>query len=409
MASIKILSAFCAALIGIPVFLITRKTTNDTLLSVLCVSITIFSPELTYFAAQWPKNLLGMAIYLFLIYALLIGNLKLIIGFLIVGFFGHRMTAMLGVITVLVWFMIEKLSRKQTLLLLVTTSSCLVIVLFAPGLITFYDLERLNGFLQWEIQFAPLSFISLFGFKKITMFWLIEMVLMSVFLCYNAYLAIKSLVLKKDSNSLNLVLLIVIAILWFPLFTLDLSGVPYRLYHAGLLLLPLITIPAISDLKKNRILNCCILFGLLATSLISYKSYNPETQDPPYDFYKSITEKIVKSDQPEASPELIIAHKSLAEFITFESSIDAMPWVPEYEIEDDKLYRVAHLPFPKLFLYHTDVVPEKLRGSYYYVKNSEWNVFVKGLIKEETIDLQNQHFDWKNPIRIRPDYLLKNR
>lgn len=350
-----------------------------------------------------------MVIYFFLIYALLIKHPKWVAVFLIVGFFGHRMTALLGIITVIIWVIFEKLSYKQLFLLVVTAFFGLAIVAFAPGLMTFHDLERLNGFLQWKIQFAPLSFVAIFGLEKISFLWLIEMILMSLFLFHYIYKIATLIISKQDKSPFLLTLFIVVIILWFPFFVIDLSGVPYRFYHSGLLLLPLIVIIPIVPLKKHPILTYCILFGLVGISLTSWKSYNPNTQDPPYGFYKKMTGKIMEISKSKQTPELIIAHKSLAEFITFDSGIDAMPWIPEYEIPVDKLYRVAYLPFPKLFSFYVQVSPDNLGGNYYYVKNSDWDLFMERLEEKESEDLYNRYIDWKNPNSIRPDYLLKNR
>jgi hypothetical protein len=39
--------------------------------------------------------------------------------------------------------------------------------------------------------------------------------------------------------------------------------------------------------------------------------------------------------------ELVIAHHALAEYFTFTTDIDAMPWNPAYEIRPDQLWRIV--------------------------------------------------------------------
>lgn len=107
-------------------------------------------------------------------------------------------------------------------------------------------------------------------------------------------------------------------------------------------------------------------------------------------------------------PELIIGHKSMAEIITYHTQVDVLPWQVEYEVEDDKLYRIAYLPFDRLYEYYLHEKPYQLAVNYYYIKESDWQLFLTNLKKHENAAMYELHQNWKNPHEIRPAYLLKN-
>jgi len=109
-----------------------------------------------------------------------------------------------------------------------------------------------------------------------------------------------------------------------------------------------------------------------------------------------------------SKPELIIGHKSMAEIITYHTQVDVLPWQVEYEVEDDKLYRIAYLPFDRLYEYYLHEKPYQLAVNYYYMKESDWQLFLTNLKKHENAALYELHQNWKNPHEIRPAYLLKN-
>ena len=84
-----------------------------------------------------------------------------------------------------------------------------------------------------------------------------------------------------------------------------------------------------------------------------------------------------------------------------------MSWVPEYEIEREKLWRIAVLPYPKLFEFHQGFKPPALNGNYFLVREDNWNAFMKNIKEKESPDLYLEHIDWKNPSERRPKFLKK--
>lgn len=368
----------------------------------MAFALAMFSPELTYFVAQWPKNLLGVIILINLISALNNKQRLLILILIIAGFFGHRMTAILNVLVVISWYLYQRVSIKYLVGTAVVLVVCVLALQLFPGLLNINDLERLNGLLGRNFNVAPYKLMNTLGTERVNWWWRAELIV----------LAITSIPLfikvgfnfftdtKQPTLFISAVLLI---ILWFPFYTMDLAGVPYRFYHVGALFLPLILSQKIDFGKWSW-----GIIGLLAiASSFSYSSYNPQLQDPPYARYDRISTK-VKSYLSE-KPELIIAHKGLADYLDYQLSIDAMSWVPEYEIEDGKLLRVAYLPFPQLFEYYTKSTAKQLSTYYFLVQENEWQLFLRELKHNEDEDLYLEHTDWRNPNKIRPKYLTGNK
>jgi hypothetical protein len=368
----------------------------------LAFALAIFSPELTYFVAQWPKNLLGVIILINLMSALKNKQRFLILLFIIAGFFGHRMTAILNVLVVISWYLYQRVSIKYLVGTAVILIVCVLGLQLFPGLLNINDLERLSGLLGNSFNVAPYKLIMTLGPERVNWWWRAELIVLAI--------TVVLLLIKTGFNFLTdtqqptlFVFAVLLVLLWFPLYQVDLTGAPYRFYHVGALLLPLILCQVIDFGKWNW----GIMVLLVIASFFSYSSYNPKLQDPPYARYDQISAK-VKSNLTE-NPELIIAHKGLADYLDYKLSIDAMSWVPEYEIEESKLLRVAYLQFPQLFEYYTKSTAKQLSTYYFLVQENEWQLYLKELETNEDEDLYLEHTDWRNPNKIRPKYLTENK
>lgn len=406
--AVKVVSALLAALFGVFVYSLSQDLKLSRFVSLLVVSLILFSPELTYFAAQWPKNLLGLALYVLLLNAIVRKSYPGIIICLILGYFSHRMTALLGLITVVVWIANNQLSLKYKVIFVVGGILGLSLIHFSPGLFSFYDFERLNGILSNRVSVGSWEFYQLFGAERISLWWTFEIILYSlswiIFIVSLFYRWIK----QKEIKSIELALAIAFLVLFFPLYTFTLSNIPYRFFHAGLVLSPILLLFIIPDkILLKKVYTVLTVFFLLFTCF-SWQSYNPALHDPDYKRYEQMSQKLGNLWEENGKPELIIGHKSMAELITFATKVDVLPWQPEYEIADDLLYRIAYMPFFKLFEFYTGTTAYSLGGNYYYIKETDWQVFLSELRAKENEELFLLHQDWKNPHEIRPAYLLKN-
>lgn len=402
--SVKILSALLAATFTGTVFIISNKLQPSHLVSVLVSAYTVFSPELTYFSAQWPKNLLGVILLMLLLLALWKNNWKWIIVLLIIGFFGHRMTALLGVGVVGFIVIHKRISAKVWIGLFLLLGISLTAGLILPGILNIKDIGRLSHLITFTPQFPIDSFNRIFGTEKISILWHIELWITLLVACLAAF---KNL--KKESAGISreatLTLLILLVILWFPFYYWDTGSAAYRFFHVGILLISLFLIFIIP--KEVKAINYSALFILLIAACFSWKAYAPAKQDPPYDLYKLITEKTQEHISPTDKPELIIAHKSLAEFYSFTTKTDAMSWRPDYDIEPAKLWRIAVLPYPQLYEFYTKQKPVRLASSYYFIRETQWQQFISAVKEHESADVLNEHLTWKNPNDVRPAFLKK--
>jgi len=404
--SVKVLSSLLAGAFSALIYLYALKFCLKKEVALLVAAITFFSPELTYFTAQWPKNLLGIDLLLALLLAIAHNKRSLVIIFLVLGLFGHRMTALLGIGCVFYWLINKYLPLKFWIVAGIGLISLIMVTLIFPGIINLKDYQRVQNLISVTPQFSVSSFISTFGWEKISVFWLCELIAASILTL--VLLVRESGLLIKKNRSDGLVIVLLMITLWFPFYYWEISGAAYRFFHVGVSILPLILMFTINSLQYKKPLAVIAITILCGLSLVSWKSYNPRLHDPPYTLYDKVTVKVsivIKHEKPE----LIIAHKSLAEFFTYSTGIDAMPWIPDYIIDDAKLWRIAVLPYPQLFTYYIKSVPTHLISNYYYISESQWQLFIKQLKQNENADLVKAHLTWHNPNEVRPDFLKKKK
>ena len=408
--AIKLLASLLAAFFTLSVLLIAYQHSESILAVVFVISLTLFSPELTYFAAQWPKNLLGIDLLLFMFLFLTKEHFKWALVFLVLGLFGHRLTAILGILLFSGWYLFSYFNAKIITLGFITIMTGLLIVNLLPGLFSIYDIQRLSNLFNTSLIISPLEFMHLLGSSKVPTYWQFELwVFYFQFILLGAY-AIYTLINKKVNKG-QFLLFLLLLLLWLPMYKFTLDGAAYRFFHTGALLALLIPVFSLKALLKTKHSNMGLMIlssVYIFFSFFSYKNYSPLRHDPPYKLYSNLTKKVKSQWEGNAKPELIIAHKSLAEYITFTTRIDAMPWLPEYKVEEGVLYRIGYFPLKQLAKFYLGNRLIFLKGNYGYLKETDWNYFLEQLKNNETEDVIEFHMDWKNPSRIRPSFLLKN-
>ncbi|MBU0486493.1 MAG: hypothetical protein KKD31_00910 [Bacteroidetes bacterium] len=407
----KICSAILAGAFTVSMFGVAFRWSRAFWPSLFIGAYTLFSPELTWFAAQYPKNLLGIIFFL-----LLLGTLKnrkpaptLIL--LLLNFFGHRITFVLSGITVLLQFLGRRVKMK---FLLITSAALLLIVVagyLMPGLLNFTDLSRFSNEFSGMPQFAPVSFVNLFGSELVSGCWKFEIILLSVLFVVSAGIQIW-FVVQKRANLVLSVFLIVLAVLIFPFFRFTAEGFGFRLFHTFVLLTPLPIVLFEKAINKAFIavplMVVAIIGGLFASS-----SYQPELHDPPYAMYAQVGKTLEKSKHF-ADAELLIGHKALAEYLTFSTGKDVMPWIPEYAVAREGLWRIAtdiRMQELRFYLDVTDLqFVEMLSMRYTLIREDIWQKLLQQIVtKDNDEDLLEELNTWKNPNNIRPKYLSKDR
>ncbi|MGB0522303.1 MAG: hypothetical protein ACPGJS_05055 [Flammeovirgaceae bacterium] len=401
--------------VGAAGFLVYKFSQNG-LLALLAVAFAIASPHLTYFGGQYPKNLLGLVFFLLFVSQIPqffgngVGKRQWIIclSLLVVNVFGHRMTAVLSVSLLCLSVVLNRISLKWLCYLLLAFGGLLVLGIVLPGILSVADFDRFNGFLTATPQFAPYSFWQSFGNERISDFWLMEIIASIIFCCFPVVWLIKHPKQKQAKPMMSWFILC--SLLIFPFFRWSLDGIGYRFFLVFVLLAPFgfwLFLDQVSKLNRKLLLST--IGGLVLISFWTWKSYQSKQHDPPYPLYQKLTARTFEYIR-KSETELVIAHKSLAELFTFSSGIDALPWIPEYQIEKERLWRIAtdlnrnqfefYLPESQLF---------PLSANYYLVREDQWQKFLQALQADGETETLTHLNSWKNPHQIRPYYLLKNK
>ena len=154
-----------------------------------------------------------------------------------------------------------------------------------------------------------------------------------------------------------------------------------------------------------------LFLAILATSLYTGKSYSPELHDPPYAFYEELASETVTS-LADIDYELIIAHKVLAEMITYTLEVDALPWAPEEYFPRERVWRItAGILRDEVAMYLSPELADKyylrLSGDYALMREDHWEDFMRS-IANEPVMLEAVR-TWRNPLEQRPAYMRKGK
>ena len=396
---------------------------------------SVFSPQLTYFAAQYPKNLLGV-----LLLAAFMASLRqlpasrgpvrtwlLPLSLLALNYFGHRLTFALALMYGALWALFRSghpfrsllLSRNALLAAVTGLVALLAAGRFFPGLLHWADLGRLDGTLSASPQFAPVSFVIQFGPERVSGWWLAEIVLVTGYwLAFTGFRVGMGSGLPGRRNfrwpfvlhNSGFPLLLWGALLLFPFLEWSFTGISYRFFLVFLVVGPLLAIDNSATLNRQTGL---IFAGLiLCCSFFSWKTYDPDRHDPDYTRFAHLTEnaqKIVRTEKPA----LVIAHNSLAEFFTFTTGMDAMPWLPEYPVDSARLWRIAAGIHGQTLKYYVgseyESAVHSLGYGYYLLPEYVWQAAIRRAEAERDVDFLTEARGWLNPWRMRPGWLLQRK
>ncbi|HHG84134.1 MAG TPA: hypothetical protein ENJ82_05230 [Bacteroidetes bacterium] len=396
----KLLSAGLAGLFTSLSFLLARKIGGFGP-ALVVASWTIFSPSLTFFAAQFPKNLLGLNGLLLLLYALHNqGRWPKILAFSF-AFVAHRMTAGLA----LLFLLFQQFTWRRMRLLFSLASLGLLASFLLPGLLHLSDFQRLQGALSSLPQLPGYAFIQLMDAARMHWLWIAEIALAYLFFAVLLHHIWQQ---KPDRWLLGFVLLL--SLLTFPFLIIDENGIGYRFFLTFMLLAPL-CFACIPHVLPRQFFYFAA--GLaLGMTLPAQAAYAPETFDPDYARYTQIARKTAALLQAQQT-ELLIAHKGLAELMTFETGLDVLPWQPEYAIDSTRLWRISfglqNMEFRYLLSAKDARQVRELGLEYHLLPEAVWQRFRQAAAQEPDADLQARIKSWQNPSRMRPAYLRRNR
>ncbi len=379
---------------------------KNNLVNALFISaFVLFSPTITYMTSQFPKNLLGLVLFNFFLFFWLKGKKWAIVLFFILTFFTHRLTA--GIICIFILF--HLLSKKRFLYITIIAVVLITLSILLPGIIHFYDFERFKDAFSQTPQFAPVSFIKLLGIEKISYYWMVELLISIVTKIIGIFFIFRQNIETK-TKKFYLSIIIICIILIFPFYEFDINGPAFRFFLSFLCLTPIFLIFIIE--KLNEHLKITLLCIMLICSLFSFRTYSPEKFDPPYHTYNKITVNAI-SLLKNKSFDIVVAHKGLAEYFTFKTGIDVLPWQPENKYAIEKTWRITYgislNDFKFYFNENLNDSIKKLGIDYFILPETKWQKF-KNLVKEnDELDLLKTIYSDKNPYKIRPAYLMKGK
>ncbi len=363
------LSILAMGLLPVLVYVYVNQLMSNSSFAFLIALFFLFNPQLVFFASQFTKNLLGIDVF----FLVLIFRKKWILSalFMVVLFFTHKLMFACGVCFFVFYYLAKLTNRRISLVVLMT------------GWIVFQ--------VSWYFVFPnqstalhvpALSFLASHG-DSMNFIWKVSVVFMIIlFVSGGSYLLIKG-------NRTIAAFVSVLLFLNSPIIEWSQLGVSYRMQMVFLVLVPVCIV-----VVQPKFLYSVFLVPLAYSSFITYQ---PVLQDPPYIEYDFISQKLL-GDANFQQSELVIAHKSLAEYLSFVSDKDVLPWaIPQEEI-NEKVYRIVYLPLEDKVQKENELGDfVSLSARYLFTAEEEWRYFLNNVgITEE---------NWKNPFEIRPSHM----
>ncbi len=383
----KIGVAFCIAILtfisGMLPYIIWKNKVLGFALAVYVIS----SLHITYFGANFAKNFLGITLLFILIYVIALKksyHSQLLL--LLLGLFIHKLTAVLGVL-IFTGNLLFGLKLKISRTILITSGTLFTVIV---SLFYFINKERQSNFISLKPQMHIYEFYKEMG--TLSQIHHIEFIML--FVC-SIILLVYSFVSKSKKSSLFYIALFLVIGINFPFMKWDLMGYSYRLF----ILFPFLFVVLISSVEVSK--RVSFVFVIFSTVLFLFKGYNPKIQDPPYAQYQQMVSVIKKNN---IKSDLIIVHKPLAEFLSFNLNTDVMPWLPEYEVNEEKCWRIVYGMSDKQMDYYSATQNKKISIRYHLVREKVWSEIISK-IKEEDIELFNELKSEMNPHKIRPAFL----
>jgi len=359
----------------------------------ICVACSyfIFSPLITYFILQFPKNALGM-VFLILFIASLPRKIPSII-FLIAAIMTHRMTGSFAIFVGLA-YAIRVIPWKWIL----TGLIALAAISLLPGIIHLSDLLRFEGQFTLMPHWAPFAFARIFP-NTLSILFKSELILISLLV---VVLIIRWRAIYKSPW------LVIALISVFPFFSFGAGDVGHRFFLiapiAFVMLVPVTGIP--------YRLTWIIVSVFLVLSWLSWRSYKPRGFDPPNKAYSKVIERLRDRYEQEEYP-LVIAHQSLAEMIIFETDFDALNWLPPKDMPPQHVVRlIKGLQFAdfRRYLDSDDMRQVKPMASRYFATQEDvWQRFVQKVSEEDDRKLMKRIYSDFNPMSERPYFINKGK
>jgi hypothetical protein len=486
------LALLCATFTGVSMYC-ARRWQAPRFGILLVGALTATSPHLTFFAAQYPKNLLGSILFinflaLFVPYinnlyracpslqsgramrgfatlrtayqpsraattiphasyykplpeggtlpAPLLLHTLLVLAAALANYFGHTLTLALVGVVVAAEILVMCLTRWWWVGLVgAVTIGAIGGIIWFVGVPSLPYTDRFTGLVQPTVQWLPYAFYQRMGAASVGHWWRTELVLASLVAVGIWWQQAVS------SRAATRVLALLFGVLLFPCWSLAPDGMGYRLFVFFPLLVPLgvacirdrsrggcaarakrSEVPTDRELRIARpdckegnallYIKTGALLGLWMLGWVTCKSYKPDLHDAPNEKWNVLTNNIL-SCVDTSNIELLIAHNSLAEFFTFTTGKDALPWQPEYAVDTARLWRVAYGVKPAAWAYYLSGADVgrvcELYAQYALVPEVVWQRFAAGVRTAADEFWLPVLTCWENPHKMRPSYMLRKK
>ncbi len=360
----------------------------------LACAYLVFSPLVTYFLLQFPKNVLGLVFLIFFIH--FTNKRWLAVISFIAAVLTHRMIGGFALI-VIVMYLFRSVSWKW----IVGGVVLVILIGFLPGVLHVSDLERLSNQFTFIPHWAPFSFYAIYP-QSLPPLFIADLALVSLVIPIAFYLLIKN---RRELSFETWVWAVIAVISIFPFFEFS----PGDLGHRFFLIAPIAFIMIVQF--KNKLFWAAV-FVFLVLSIFSYKSYKPQFLDPPNKAYSSIVDRLGQQYDPHNYP-LVIAHQSLAEIIIFKTEFDALNWLPPDDMQPQHVLRIINgieYSYFRKYLEEADYRQIRSISSGYFVAPEDvWQKFVQAASKDNERELMNTIYSDFNPMRKRPYFINKGK
>ncbi|MCP4134609.1 MAG: hypothetical protein GY754_26785 [bacterium] len=414
LVSLKIGIALLTGFFTVSLYYLALVLTGKRLVALTAAFISIFSPGISFFAMQFPKNFMGLVLFMFFLIFLVKRKPVFTLAAFGMVFITHRLMA--GILLIYL-FLSVILSRKYKFILVLGTVFifCIAAVsIVLPGTLHLADLERLSGLLALKPQAAVYSFLQTIGTDKFHPLWIVELVCCYTLACIGVVIAARWFLKKKEQGRFYLIAALIALFLVFPFYRFDIMGAAYRFYLVSIPLSMVLMIPLLEELeKRNSRIVYLFAGGLAACFFVNYTAYKPALFDPPYSIYQQIADRTAARVK-EKPNELLVAHKPLAEMIDFTHDLEVLPWKPEERFNKKRVWRVARdIKTWEMERFLQAEPPKetllKVSAHYILVREDVWDGFAALVKKSDDEELRARVFSRYNPYVVRPAYLTRSR
>lgn len=430
------------------------------------------SPTSLYMLLQFPKNSFAAAALFFAVGLFADGKTAAAIAAALISAASHRVCAGYIMLTAAFYIVLQFRFRHLLMFFTAVSAVLLLLSMLMPGALNFFDIERLTSSFSPTLTWPPAGFAKALSLDRNSLYWNIENNLSALLMIFSTGCLMFSHYRKRsysktglperstvnsrftdgkdsdrtvfsaymnrlnpagiDVRSLFLSVSAASVLTALPLFSYSPEQTGFRLFLQSMSAAPLYTALVVSllyvrfcnspasggkDISGKRhvrytpaviLFSLILLFSVTVLPLLSLISYKDKHLDPPYAQYKKLAAKTAELVPPETC-DLYVAHKMLAETMDFVLDADVLPWSPEKYFNRKRTWRIVWMITKDQILNKTgsEETVKVLSPMYTLVREDVWEDFCTAVGDDPFFrDILES---WKNPSKVRPAYLSRQK